>query len=1068
MSEYTIPLDEVEKFLLGHDDEKYIVNLEYDNKTNLIYKFKHLPDGTRITETEPLTSFMWMKHLGELKQKMNFYGANDLYIKKAREEYGITITPLEDYNEIKLKNGYKYLLTCTQGHNRMLDFFKNGGFYRGVYDKRDNINTNFLILNPIEQYLVSTGKRLYKGYEEYNEIDKFVFDLETTGLDPNTSRIFLIGVKNNKGFEELFDCETEGENADSSEVTAIAKFFAVIDYLKPTIIAGYNSANFDWDFLFTRCEILGVDITNLAKTLKEDEHIYNKNSIIKLGGDVEDYVQTNMFGYSIIDIIHSARRAQAIDSSMKSASLKYVCKYNKVAKSNRVYIKGDKIGYLWKENNKFFFDDKTGAYLDKKPKLERERFITREMVRDNPQKIFIFGDNDEQVGFGGQAAQMRGEKNVIGIPTKKKPDMNEGSFYTDLEFEENKLKINAAIKEILKKIREGYDIVIPENGIGSGLSELNKRAPKTFKFINSSILAIEKYINEDWEVVDGKYIVKRYLMDDLWETMEVDNIYNQTSFMLAKMIPTTYQRISTMGTAALWKILMLTWSYEKGLAIPLQDTKREFVGGLSRLLRVGFSKRLRKMDFNSLYPAIQLAHDVFPTVDVMKVMKSFLKYFHSERFKAKNLAKKYKKENNKQLESLYKRKQLPLKIFINAMFGALGAPDAFQWAELDVAEGITCRARQYLRLMVVFFGKKGYTPTVLDTDGVNFTAPVSGEDDFRYIGKGYNSEVVKDKEYNGVHAVVAEFNDLFMKREMGLGLDGIWPSTINLTRKNYALLEDDGSVTLTGNTIKSKKIPIYVEEFIDKGVSLLLNDKGYEFVQLYYEYITDIYEKKIPLPKIATKSRVKKTLEQYKNRGLNKNGQSLPKQAHMELAIKNNLSVNLGDTLYYVNNGTKKSHGDIQTIKKCKLSASELRLFMINNGKTPGMEYYDVTEKINSYLLTEKEIEENPNLLGDYNVEKYISTFNSRVKSFLVCFDLSVRNKILIDNPNKKINWTISELTLVSGQPNKESDQDTIEELLTPSNLEIAYWSKYNYRPDFWFDKNIKFTLPGLDKEIEI
>jgi DNA polymerase elongation subunit (family B) len=194
-------------------------------------------------------------------------------------------------------------------------------------------------------------------------------------------------------------------------------------------------------------------------------------------------------------------------------------------------------------------------------------------------------------------------------------------------------------------------------------------------------------------------------MDDLWETMEVDNVYNQSSFMLAKLIPTTYQRVSTMGTAGLWKMLMLTWSYEKNIAVPLPDVKRDFVGGLSRLLKVGFSKRLRKMDFNSLYPAIQLAHDVFPSVDVSGVMKSMLKYFHSERFKAKNLASKYKKEGNRQLESLYKRKQLPLKIFINSMYGALTAPTAFPWAEVDKGEQVTCTARQYLRLMVKFFGQ---------------------------------------------------------------------------------------------------------------------------------------------------------------------------------------------------------------------------------------------------------------------------------------------------------------------------------------------------------------------------
>ena len=222
-----------------------------------------------------------MKNLSELKKTINFYHNNELGIRNARKEYGINIISLKHDDHPRLSEGYRYILTCDQGHDRMLEFFKNGGFYRGIYDQQNDVKSHFMILSPVEQYLVSTGKRLFKGYEEYEELEKFVFDLETTGLDPETSRIFLIGCKSNKGFEVLFDCETEGENADATEVAAIAKFFAVIDYLKPPIIGGYNSANFDWNFIFKRCEKLGVDITEMAKTLKSDEDITMKKTVLK-------------------------------------------------------------------------------------------------------------------------------------------------------------------------------------------------------------------------------------------------------------------------------------------------------------------------------------------------------------------------------------------------------------------------------------------------------------------------------------------------------------------------------------------------------------------------------------------------------------------------------------------------------------------------------------------------------------------------------------------------------------------------------------------------------------------
>jgi hypothetical protein len=46
--------------------------------------------------------------------------------------------------------------------------------------------------------------------------------------------------------------------------------------------------------------------------------------MLKLANEVERYTQTSIWGYNVIDIIHSVRRAQAINSSIKSAGLKYI------------------------------------------------------------------------------------------------------------------------------------------------------------------------------------------------------------------------------------------------------------------------------------------------------------------------------------------------------------------------------------------------------------------------------------------------------------------------------------------------------------------------------------------------------------------------------------------------------------------------------------------------------------------------------------------------------------------------------------------------------------------------
>ena len=60
-----------------------------------------------------------------------------------------------------------------------------------------------------------------------------------------------------------------------------------------------------------------------------------------------------------------------------------------------------------------------------------------------------------------------------------------------------------------------------------------------------------------------------------------------------------------------------------------------------------------------------------------------LKYFRNIRIKYKRLAGELKNSNPVEAE-MYDRKQLPIKIFINAYFGSLSAPQVFPWGDMDI------------------------------------------------------------------------------------------------------------------------------------------------------------------------------------------------------------------------------------------------------------------------------------------------------------------------------------------------------------------------------------------------
>jgi len=108
--------------------------------------------------------------------------------------------------------------------------------------------------------------------------------------------------------------------------------------------------------------------------------------------------------------------------------------------------------------------------------------------------LFVFGDNDIKLGKGGQAI-IRDEPNTIGIPTKKYPNNKSNSFYYDTEYEQNIIKIDRAINNIIKKSQNYKGIVLPEDGFGTGLSKLHINAPKTLAYINQQIEQLKQLNN---------------------------------------------------------------------------------------------------------------------------------------------------------------------------------------------------------------------------------------------------------------------------------------------------------------------------------------------------------------------------------------------------------------------------------------------------------------------------------------------------------------------------------------------------------------------------------------------
>lgn len=125
------------------------------------------------------------------------------------------------------------------------------------------------------------------------------------------------------------------------------------------------------------------------------------------------------------------------------------------------------------------------------PKLKfiRQKMILRQDLQANLDKIYIFGDNGERQGMAGQAAAMRHEPNAHGIATKP--------MLSDVMDDKKPSHWNLVLGDIHElEIRIWRErpiaIIIPEDGIGTGLAQMDKVAPRMFERMNSELALLEE------------------------------------------------------------------------------------------------------------------------------------------------------------------------------------------------------------------------------------------------------------------------------------------------------------------------------------------------------------------------------------------------------------------------------------------------------------------------------------------------------------------------------------------------------------------------------------------------
>lgn len=179
-----------------------------------------------------------------------------------------------------------------------------------------------LVLPPEEQYLVATGRNYFRGLS-FNQLRRMQFDLETTGLSPENSRIFIIAIREPSGVTEIL----EGEEKD-----LIRRLVERVRAIDPDVIENHNLHGFDLPFLERRASILGVPL-----------------GLGRIGGPgLRQRPSRRRFrfvapGRELIDTLDAVLRYDFATRELPEHGLKTVARHLGLAKEDREYIRGDRI-----------------------------------------------------------------------------------------------------------------------------------------------------------------------------------------------------------------------------------------------------------------------------------------------------------------------------------------------------------------------------------------------------------------------------------------------------------------------------------------------------------------------------------------------------------------------------------------------------------------------------------------------------------------------------------------------------------------------------------------------------
>ena len=374
--------------------------------------------------------------------------------------------------------------------------------------------------------------------------------------------------------------------------------------------------------------------------------------------------------------------------------------------------------------------------------------------------------------------------------------------------------------------------------------------------------------------------VMAYARDDILETRAVSDILSPSYFVQAQLLPFSYQNIAVRGTGSKVDALLLRAYLHRRHGITHPDETRTFAGGYTDIFLQGVAKNVHHCDVRSLYPSLMLLHGIKPTGDELDLFLLLLKHLRQYRLDAKaRMQRSTSKETVRDLDAL----QSTFKILINSFYGYLGFAQG-RFSDYGAAEQVAAEGRALLHNMIEWIRELGGSPVEIDTDGIYFVPPPYDEtQEIEQFRAAFQAKIPQgiDVEFDGEYAAMFSYKI-----------------------KNYALLSNNGEITIKGAALKSRGLEPFQRTYLRTWLEYKLQGRDDDIVALQEEMRRALLDRIWPITMLAKTETLQDSPANYKTKVASKRR---GRNAAYELALQSDRDFRAGDQISYYVTGNKKS-----------------------------------------------------------------------------------------------------------------------------------------------------------------